>query len=422
MNAAATTKYAGLSKVLTAFVVLALLAAVFLLFTNGGQEKTVVADFKVANSLYKGNEVRVIGVPVGKVEKIEPQGDHVRVTLSYNSDVKLPADATAVVVSPSIVGDRFVQLGPAYTGGATLADNAKIGIDRTAVPVELDDIFKSVDNLALALGPKGANKDGALSRLVNSTAEQFEGQGAQLAETLENFSKLSTTLDNNNEALFSSVREVDDFVKLLHKNDDDVRDFFDSTADVSKVLEKERKELADTIEALGKALVYVRDFIRENRSAIRGNVDNLERLAGILADRSEQIDHLMAEAPTALADLGAAGGSKNGTLEARTDLTALVGGILGDPVGIICNLLGQTPANPGELCDALTDILSVLPTEQLEDFLGGLLGSGGGGESPRPAATTAQSTTGGAATPATEPLAKSIVDPVTSLFDGILGR
>src|SRR5690606_33712324 len=157
--------------------------------------------------------------------------------------------------------DRFVQLGPAYNGGSVLADNAKIGIDRTAVPVELDDIFKSVDNLALALGPKGANKDGALSRLVNSTAEQFDGQGQQLAETLENFSKLSTTLDNNNDALFSSVREVDEFVKLLHEHDDDVRDFFDSTADVSKVLEKERKELADTIDALGKALIYVRDFV-----------------------------------------------------------------------------------------------------------------------------------------------------------------
>jgi phospholipid/cholesterol/gamma-HCH transport system substrate-binding protein len=163
-------RFAGLSKVLTAFVVLALLAAVFLLFTNGGREKTMVADFKVANSLYKGNEVRMMGVPIGKVTKIEPLGDRVRITLQYDGDIKLPADAKAVVVSPSVVGDRFIQLGPAYTGGATLPDNARLGIDRTAVPVELDDIFKSIDNLALALGPAGANKNGALSRLVKSTA------------------------------------------------------------------------------------------------------------------------------------------------------------------------------------------------------------------------------------------------------------
>ena len=75
------------------------------------------------------------------------------------------------MISPSVVGDRFIQLGPAYTGGPVLPDNSRLGIDRTAVPVELDDIFKSIDNLALALGPEGANKDGALSRLVDSTAE-----------------------------------------------------------------------------------------------------------------------------------------------------------------------------------------------------------------------------------------------------------
>ena len=125
------------------------------------------------------------------------------------------------MISPSVVGDRFIQLGPAYTGGPALPDNARLGIDRTAVPVELDDIFKSIDNLALALGPEGANKDGALSRLVNSTAEQFDGQGEQLAATLENFAKLSTTLDNNDEELFASIRELDEFNALLRRNDDD---------------------------------------------------------------------------------------------------------------------------------------------------------------------------------------------------------
>ena len=384
-------RYAGLSKVLTAFVVLALLAAVFLLFTNSGREKTIVADFKVANSLYEGNEVRVIGVPVGEIKTVEPAGDHVRVTLTYDGDVKLPADAKAVVVSPSIVGDRFVQLGPAYTGGPTLPDNARIGIDRTAVPVELDDIFKSVDNLALALGPEGANKDGALSRLVNSTAEQFDGQGEQFAKTLENFSKLSTTLDDNDEELFGSVREIEQFVSLLRRNDDDVRDFFDSTAEVSDVLAEERDELADTIEALSEALVEVRDFVRENRTAIRGNVDNLERLAGILANRSEEIDHLMAEAPTALVDLGAAGGGPNGTLEARADIGELVANL--DVGGVIGNL---TPVQLQELLNLLG--------------LGGALGAA--------APAGADAATQGASGPAP---AENLVPGLDSVIDNLSG-
>ena len=358
-------RFAGLSKVLTAFVVLALLSAVFLLFTNGTREKTLVADFKVANSLYKGNAVRVMGVPVGHVTQIQAEGDHVRVTLVYDAGVKFPADAKAVVVAPSIVGDRFVQIGPAYNGGPVLPDNARLGIDRTAVPVELDDIFKSIDNLALALGPEGANKNGALSRLVNDTANQFDGQGKQLATTLQNFAKLSKTLDRNDEELFSGVREIDQFTRLLRKNDSSVRDFFDSTARVSKVLAKERNDLADTIKALSKALIVVRDFVRENRTALRGNVDNLERIAALLADRSTEIDHLLKEAPVSLANLGLAGVGLG--VAARADLVALIGSA--NPIDLLCNLLtGGVESAPGggALCPTLQGIIDQIPAGTLK--------------------------------------------------------
>jgi phospholipid/cholesterol/gamma-HCH transport system substrate-binding protein len=398
-------RFAGLSKVLTAFVVLALLAAVFLLFTNGGREKTMVADFKVANSLYKGNEVRMMGVPVGKVTKIEPLGDRVRVTLQYDGDIKLPADAKAVVISPSVVGDRFVQLGPAYTGGATLPDNARLGIDRTAVPVELDDIFKSIDNLALALGPKGANKDGALSRLVNSTAEQFNGQGAQFAATLKNFAKLSRTLDNNDEELFSSVRELDEFNSLLRRNDKSVRKFFDSTADVSEVLADERDDLADTIKALREALTEVRDFVRDNRSAIRGNVDNLESLAALLADRSDEIDHLLAEAPTALTDLGLAGVGLG--VAARANLGDLLMNL--NPITIICAQLGQADPGGGALCPALQAIVDLIPPE----ILGGLFGT-----SSMSAAAPSPTAAGGAdqSSPTLVPGLDSVIDNLSGML------
>jgi phospholipid/cholesterol/gamma-HCH transport system substrate-binding protein len=382
-------RFAGLSKVLTAFVVLALLAAVFLLFTNGGREKTIVADFKVANSLYNGNEVRIMGVPVGKVTKIQAVGDRVRVTLQYDGDIKLPADAKAVVISPSVVGDRFVQLGPAYTGGATLPDNARLSLDRTAVPVELDDIFKSIDNLALALGPNGANKDGALSRLVSSTANQLDGQGQQLATTLKNFAKLGTTLDNNDEELFSSVRELDQFNDLLRRNDDEARDFFDSTADVSEVLADERDDLVDTIKALQEALIKVRDFVRDNRSAIRGNVDNLESIAALLADRSDQIDHLLAEAPTSLANLGLAGVGLG--VAARANLGELVNNL--NPITVICAQLGQADPGGGQLCPALQFIVGLIPANLLDAFFGtsSLSAAISGAKSPTAAAGSGQS-------------------------------
>ena len=356
------SRFTGMTKVLTVFVVLALIAAVVLVFTRNGTERTLTVDFPRTNSLYKGSDVRVLGVPVGEVTELKAKGDHVEVSLTYATDVRLPTDVKAVIISPAIVGDRFVQLAPAYSGGAVLPDHARLGIDRSEVPVELDEIFKSLDDLAIALGPEGANKDGALSSLIEDSARQLDGQGQQLNETLSNFAKLSTTLSNNKEELFGSIREIEQFVALLNRNDSSVRSFFDSTARVSSVLEGERDDLAKTLEFLSKALIDVRKLIKDNRTTLRHNIDNLQSLAEVLARHNEDIEHTLIDAPVALGNLGLAGGSsKTGTLDARADLAKLFESIEPtDLPGIICSLLG-TPIGAGDPpCQGLVDLLDGL--------------------------------------------------------------
>jgi phospholipid/cholesterol/gamma-HCH transport system substrate-binding protein len=356
------SRFAGLTKVLSVFVVLALIIAVVLVFTRNGTERTLTVDFPRTNSLYKGSDVRVLGVPVGEVTELKAQGDHVEVSLTYETDVRLPTDVRAVIISPAIVGDRFVQLAPAYSGGAVLPNNAKLGIDRSEVPVELDEIFKSLDDLAVALGPKGANKDGAFSSLIEDSARQLDGQGQQLNETLSNFAKLSTTLSNNKEELFGSIREIEQFVALLNRNDSSVRSFFDSTARVSRVLEGERDDLAKTLEFLSKALIDVRKLVKDNRTTLRHNIDNLQSLAEVLARHNEDIEHTLIDAPVALGNLGLAGGSsKTGTLDARSDLAKLFESISPtDLPGIICNLLGEAIPPGEETCPGLDDLLQGL--------------------------------------------------------------
>jgi virulence factor Mce-like protein len=352
-------------------------------------ERTLTVDFPRTNSLYKGSDVRVLGVPVGEVTELKAQGDHVEVTLTYATDVRLPADVKAVIISPAIVGDRFVQLAPAYSGGAVLPDNAELGVDRSEVPVELDEIFKSLDDLAIALGPKGANKDGALSSLIEDSARQLDGQGQQLNETLSNFAKLSTTLSNNKDELFGSIQEIEEFVDLLNRNDSSVRSFFDSTARVSNVLENERDDLAKTLEFLSKALIDVRKLIKDNRTTLRHNVDNLQSLAEVLARHNEDVEHTLIDAPVALGNLGLAGGSsKTGTLDARADLAKLFGSIEpGDLPGMICSLLG-TPIGEGDPpCQGLVDLLEglALPEGLASAAQDGPANSGTG--TPKPDAT-----------------------------------
>lgn len=379
-------RLAGASKVLAIFVVVALFAAVVLVFNRGGDARTITADFTQTTSLYEGSEVRVLGVPVGKVTELQPKGEFIRATIEVDPDVDLPKDVKAVIVSPAIVGDRFVQLAPAYSGGAKLANAAHLGTDRTAVPVELDQIYESIDDLSVALGPDGANADGALSDLVTSAAGQLDGQGAQLNETLKNFGQFTTTLSDNSDELFAGVRQVEDFVSMLEENDATVRAFNDNTAAVADVLEGERDDLAATLSTLTTALTSVESLVSDNRSTLRTNVVNLKSLAEVLAARETEVGEFAVTAPTVLSNVTLAYNPYYGTLDTYADLEGTILKLLtgeGGPARVICSLIGQTPETPGSVCSILTDLL------------GGLLPSASGEtEAPvAPAAGTPEAST-----------------------------
>ena len=172
------------NRLIAVAVVVALVAAGVALFWPGGDQKYVNAAFPRTVSLYEGSEVKILGVAVGKVDTVVPTGTIVKVRFHYDAKYKVPADAKAVGISPTVVGDRFIQLTPVYSGGGVMENNARLGVDQTATPLELDEIFGSINDLNIALGPDGANKAdaggvGPLTRLLDSTARNFGGQGVE---------------------------------------------------------------------------------------------------------------------------------------------------------------------------------------------------------------------------------------------------
>src|SRR3712207_6161894 len=153
-----------------AFVVVALLLLVagYFVFNQPEPTRTVTAHFPRAVSVYEGTDVRVLGVNVGRVTAVIPEGNSVRVEMEYDAEVDLPADAKAAIITPTLVADRFVQLTPVYTGGRKLEDGADIPLPDTGVPVELDRIYASLRDLSETLGPNGVNADGTLDHLLQA--------------------------------------------------------------------------------------------------------------------------------------------------------------------------------------------------------------------------------------------------------------
>jgi phospholipid/cholesterol/gamma-HCH transport system substrate-binding protein len=337
-----------MKKLLVPAVLAALVLATVLVLFTGEDRKTLVAHFPRTVSVYEGSDVRVLGVGVGTVDKVEPSGTDVVVTMSYPADVKLPSNAKAVIIAPSVVGDRFVQLTPAYDGGPTLADRAVLDSSRTSVPLELDQIYQSLDDLTTALGPDGANKDGALSELLVSTAKNFSGQGEKFNQTVRDLSKLTSTLDDNREELFSTADRLEKFVNTLAKNDDTVRTFNKSLADVSALLAGERQDLAASLRNLAVAMGQVSTFVKDNEASLGRNITGLNRVAKVLVRQRAALDETLSAAPVALVNLGHTYNPQNGTLDTRANLGEVLNQLTADPATMLCGL-----TNSKTVCDLL---------------------------------------------------------------------
>jgi phospholipid/cholesterol/gamma-HCH transport system substrate-binding protein len=365
---------------LTGVVVAALLVAVIIITTGGGGKTYhVTAYFQRTVGLYTGNDVRILGVKVGKIDSITPDGSRVKVEMSYDASDKVPSNARAVVITPSIVSDRYVQLAPAYIKGQpVLANNAVLPMNRTAIPLELDQIFGNINQLDVALGPKGANSHGALSKLIKIGAANLRGKGTQFNRTLREFSAAIATLSGGRGNLFGTIRHLQQFTTTLANNDGGVRALNSNLAKVGGELAGERKDIGAALVNLSTALSAVNNFVATNRNSLTSDIHGLASVTNVLSKEKEAITQFTDLAPLALSDLGLSYDPSAMTLDTKSDTAEPFE--QGGPSGAICQLLhtlGLDSLLPGvDGCHAATKSSILTPTQShrhaksLSDLLG----------------------------------------------------
>lgn len=343
-------------------VALALIAASFSVVSSRTHSATVY--FIDAAGLYEGDPVTVRGVEIGSVEKIVPEGDRVRVDVTYDADVALPVDVGAAIVSPTLVTGRFVQFAPPYSGGETLPDGAVLDVDRTAVPIEFDQIKEQFSALAEALGPNGANNSGAVSRFAESGAQALSGRGADLNATVRALADAGSTIDRGSDDLFTSIDGFAEVVSALAGADRDVAGFATDLAGVSGALASSRDDLAAMLEILAPTMAEIGRFVADNEQALATETDDLSGTTGQLVDRIDEIAALLHVGPTAASNLY--------NIYDR-DANSVTGALMVpdpvNPLGFLCGLaltVGATPSECGSITDSLTGFGS--PTRSLTDI------------------------------------------------------
>ena len=343
---------------LAVLVVVALVGAGLIVFLGGGNT-TANAVFPSATSLYAGDDVRILGVKVGAVDEATPAPDGVHVRFHYDSKYQVPAGAKAVIVSPALVSSRYLELTPAYTGGATLADGATIPRDRTAVPVEFDQIKDELNKLATALGPDGANQSGSLTRLLN-TGATYRGQGQTFNDTIAQVTQAIQTLSDGRTDLFGTVHNLAVFASALSASDDQITQFMGRLSSVSATLNDNSDNFSAAISKLDSAATDVQTFLQNNRGQIKDGTDKLSEILGVVASQRDALAQALHVAPTVLANAYNIYDPLSGAFTGMLQFANLQ-----NPAQFVCSGIGAaaaaTPAQAGQLCQqTLGPLLNLL--------------------------------------------------------------
>ncbi len=337
MTDTTSTSHLARHRGLVIGVVLALVAALalgaYLMWPGRGTYK-VIGHFSSAVGLYPGDDVRVVGVPVGTIDSIEPRAGDVKITMSVQDDVKLPADARAIIVSPNLVAARFIQLTPAYDPGSAsdvLADGATIGADRTGVPVEWDEVKEELTKLSATLGPTEGGLQGPLTEFVDQAATTFDSNGDSFRSALRELSQTAGRLGDSHTDLFGTVKNLYVLVDALSSSNEQIVQFSSHVASVSQVLAESSTGLNATLGTLNQALSDVRGFLDDNNDTLIGSVNKLAELTKLMTDQSEDIEQVLHVTPNGLVNFYNIYNPAQGT----------VGGVLSlpnfaNPVQFIC--------------------------------------------------------------------------------------
>jgi virulence factor Mce-like protein len=285
-----------------ALIALIVVAGAYIATRHLVRPLTITATFTSATAIYPGDEVRIAGVAVGTIAAIRPAGEHAELTLDVEHGVRVPADARAVIMAPNLVSARFVQLAPAYAGGPLMADDAVIPVERTAVPVEWDEVKEQLTRLATDLGPQGGVDTSSVGRFIDSTADAMAGNGDKLRRTMHELSGISRVIADGSGDIAQMIENLQTFVAVLRDSNAQVVQFQDRLASLSSVLNGSRDDLDAALTNLSSAVGDVQRFIAGSRDKTGEQIQRLTDVTQNLVDHQGDLEQVLHVAPSAIAN------------------------------------------------------------------------------------------------------------------------
>src|SRR3954470_19478251 len=231
---------------LGALAVAIVVVAVILL--GGGDQYTYKLVFQNAGQLVKDDDVQVGGRRIGSVRKIDlTNNNQAQITIAVDNDfAPLHEGTTAVIRATSLSGvaNRYIALTPGANSNRKLDDGDTLGTDKTTAPVDLDQLFNTLD-------PKTRK---GLQQVIQGTAAQYQGQAKNVQQAAKYFSPALSTSSQLVSELNRDTQTFQDFIVNSSKTVTAIASRRDDLANLVSNTNTTAKAVGDQNVALARAL------------------------------------------------------------------------------------------------------------------------------------------------------------------------
>ena len=301
MSAVQGRKIAGpLAKLLmfaaVTVVLTGLLAQTLGSFGFGGGT-TYRARFSDVTGLMAGDDVRIAGVKVGRVEGVRLAGAAAEVSFSVDQTIPLTASVHATIRWRNLVGQRYLALTDGQGGASRLGAGALIPLSRTTPALDLTVVFNGFRPLFAGLSPTEIN------RFAYQIVQVLQGEGGTMASLLQHTASLANTLADRDAAIGRLITNLNAVLGTLDQHSAAFNETIVRLQELVSGLAADRKAIGAAVTSIGQLASTTGDLIQDARPDLAQDVSLLDKLAGTMNANSQTIESTLARLPDRYAAL-----------------------------------------------------------------------------------------------------------------------
>jgi phospholipid/cholesterol/gamma-HCH transport system substrate-binding protein len=286
-----------------AAIALALLALLYNTMVNGvsGSTTSYTADFTNVSGLTKGDDVRVAGVRVGKVDAIRIIAGGARVSFELQHDQPLLANTRMVMRYQNLLGQRYLSLVQGDTHGARLPAGAHVPESRTSPGFDLTELLNGFRPLLEVLEPADVN------RLAGSIVKVLQGEGGSVEQLLQQTTKLTGFLADRDEIFGRVLTNLTPVLDDISGQGEALRSTVHELRALMTGLAKDRTSIGRSVSSLSTLITSTSDLLARSRPPLVLDTKLFRQVAETLADQRTLLSRALGSFGVAFGDLGRAG-------------------------------------------------------------------------------------------------------------------